>query len=76
MSIAEEELELLSLLLEEEGIKSETDRFLIKKQGLTEAPASFQQQRLWFLHELEPTSSAYNICTLLRLDGLLQVQAL
>lgn len=77
MSIAEEEeLELLSLLLEEEGIKSETDLSLIKKQGLTEAPASFQQQRLWFLHELEPTSSAYNICTLLRLDGLLQVQAL
>ena len=76
MSIAEEELELLSLLLEEEGIKSETDPPLIKKQGLTEAPASFQQQRLWFLHELEPTSSAYNICTLLRLDGLLQVQAL
>jgi len=70
------DLELLELLLEEEGIKIEADQFSIPRRGLQEAPASFQQRRLWFLHELEPTSSAYNICSVFRLDGQLQVEAL
>ncbi|MEO1429649.1 MAG: condensation domain-containing protein, partial [Cyanobacteria bacterium J06633_8] len=77
MNISEtNEFELLELLLEEEGIKIEKDEFLIPRHHLTQAPASFQQRRLWFLHELEPTSSAYNICSVFRLDGQLQVKAL
>ncbi|MHC5939086.1 amino acid adenylation domain-containing protein [Nostoc sp.] len=70
------DFELLEFLLEEEGINREEDKFLIKKRALTETPASFQQRRLWFLHELEPTSSAYNICSIFRLDGSLQIEAL
>ena len=70
------EFELLELLLQEEGIEIEKDEFLIPRHNLTQAPASFQQRRLWFLHELEPTSSAYNICSVFRLDGKLQVKAL
>ena len=70
------DFELLELLLEEEGIEIEKDEFLIPRHNLTQAPASFQQRRLWFLHELEPTSSAYNICSVFRLDGELQVKAL
>jgi natural product biosynthesis luciferase-like monooxygenase protein len=34
-------------------------------------PASFAQQRLWFLQQLAPASSAYNIVTALRLRGCL-----
>ncbi|MEC4812262.1 MAG: amino acid adenylation domain-containing protein [Scytonema sp. PMC 1069.18] len=70
------DFELLELLLEEEGIYREEDQFQIKHCGVTTAPASYQQRRLWFLYELEPTSSAYNICAVFRLDGLLEIEAL
>ena len=36
------------------------------------APASFAQQRLWFLQQLAPASAAYNDCTALRLRGVLR----
>jgi amino acid adenylation domain-containing protein len=39
-------------------------------------PASFAQQRLWLLHQLEPSSSAYSMTTTLRLKGRLNIAAL
>src|SRR5207253_10916824 len=39
-------------------------------------PLSFAQQRLWFIDQLEPNNSAYNITTALRLIGSLNVNAL
>jgi amino acid adenylation domain-containing protein len=39
-------------------------------------PLSFAQQRLWFLHELEPTSSFYNVPVAVRLRGRLRIDAL
>jgi hypothetical protein len=40
------------------------------------APASFAQQRLWFLHQLEPGSAAYNIPGAVRMEGRLDADAL
>ena len=38
-------------------------------------PLSFAQQRLWFLHQLDPQSSAYNMPAALRLSGHLDILA-
>src|SRR5687768_6555941 len=40
------------------------------------APVSFAQQRLWFLDQYHPNSSAYNIFRALRIRGPLSVEAL
>ena len=71
-----DDIDILKLLLNEEGIELENNDILISRRSLTQAPASFQQRRLWFLYELEPTSSAYNICAVFNLQGLLNVPAL
>jgi amino acid adenylation domain-containing protein len=42
--------------------------------GLT--PLSFAQQRLWFLDQLQPNTSTYNLSKALRLKGSLDVSAL
>src|SRR6185312_15685280 len=39
-------------------------------------PLSFSQQRLWFLHEFQPGSAAYNSGLAVRLRGSLEVPAL
>src|SRR6184192_187660 len=39
-------------------------------------PASFAQQRLWFLDQVEPQSAAYTLSACLRLSFALEVEAL
>lgn len=52
----------------EHAIKPRADR--------SEAPLSFAQQRLWFLHLLDPESSAYHLPVYYRLGGHLNIVAL
>ena len=39
-------------------------------------PLSFAQQRLWFLHQMDPSNAAYNMPLAFRLSGQLDVEAL
>ncbi|HEX6715815.1 MAG TPA: amino acid adenylation domain-containing protein, partial [Pyrinomonadaceae bacterium] len=60
-----------------EETKTETVLSPIEKAHRTgELSLSFAQERLWFLHRMEPESSAYNLFTGIRLYGPLNVAAL
>jgi amino acid adenylation domain-containing protein len=71
-----EELELLNRLLQDEGIFSERADNVIARRNSNPARISFEQRRLWFLHELVPHSAAYNISSSFHLDGPLNRRAL
>jgi len=59
--------------LEGRGLEAGPLTAVSREQGL---PLSFAQQRLWFLDQLEPNSSFYNIAVGRRLQGELQVAVL
>ncbi len=61
--------------LREKGLQ--LDRATIcKRENLDELPLSFAQQRLWFLHQLEPETTAYNIAIAWRFTGNLDIALL
>src|SRR6185369_4592101 len=64
-------------LLEKRLTGQEAEKQTItRRRARSYAPLSFAQQRLWFLHQLEPDSIAYNMPTALRLKGRLNTDAL
>lgn len=55
---------------------SKPERTIPPLTNLTDIPLSHAQERMWFLHQLDPSASAYNVCVLWHLRGNLDAQAL
>lgn len=67
---------LLQLRLRQKGATTGTEPAIELRADRHSARASFAQQRLWFLEQLEPGQAAYNVPRAMRLDGPLNIQAL
>src|SRR6185295_4015052 len=67
---------LLEKLLRKKGMETETRPAIPRRTGSGPAPLSFGQQRLWFLHQLEPAGTAYNLSEAVRLRGALDAPTL
>ena len=65
----------LAEIIEEEKLESNSiDIPIISREG--ELPLSFAQERLWFINQLEGNSTVYNIPTVTKLQGVLNITAL
>ncbi|HEX7239391.1 MAG TPA: non-ribosomal peptide synthase/polyketide synthase, partial [Longimicrobiaceae bacterium] len=58
------------------GTERPTAARIPRRAGDGPAPLSFAQQRLWFIHQLDPRGSTYNMPFALRLRGAPDVRAL
>ena len=67
---------LLDKVLRRQGVATGTRPAIPRRDGGGPAPLSFHQQRLWFLQQLEPAGTAYNLAEAVRLRGRLHPAAL
>ncbi|MGZ4031469.1 MAG: condensation domain-containing protein, partial [Tumebacillaceae bacterium] len=76
MSMSKEDLELMALLLEEEGFELEQEEQIPPRDPSVTPMLSYSQQRLWFVFQLEPENPAYNISSDVRITGEADVEIL
>ncbi|MBV9791761.1 MAG: hypothetical protein JOZ51_26460, partial [Chloroflexi bacterium] len=62
--------------LKQQGLSAPTVQVIGRRPAMEAIPLSFGQQRLWFLHQLDPASPAYNAPSAVRLSGPLNIDAL
>jgi amino acid adenylation domain-containing protein len=67
---------LFARLLAREGLAGGADTIRPRARDLDAIPLSFAQQRLWVTDRLTPGATAYNVAAVLRLHGVLSVDAL
>ena len=67
---------LVERLLKKEKLAPSRSIAVSRRGEAASYPLSFAQYRLWFLHQLEPQSVAYNLPVAIRLKGRLDVQSL
>jgi non-ribosomal peptide synthetase component F/SAM-dependent methyltransferase/acyl carrier protein len=73
-ALSADRVRLLSRLLDEKKIAPQAPPIPRRRDGLADIPLSFAQQRIWFVHRLQPASSLYNGAGTARLRGHLDVE--
>jgi len=74
--LSADQRELLNALLAEEGIELAQPQAVAPRAAMGDVPLSFAQQRLWFLHQLDPETAVYNLPIAARFEGQLNIAAL
>jgi amino acid adenylation domain-containing protein len=74
--IGEKKPEIFAFLKEAKTPSSSVESAIIPVSRDEDLPLSFAQQRLWFVHQISPDSTAYNMLEALRLDGSPNIVAL
>ncbi len=75
--LSPEKRALLMLKLQQQSDGIRVHRYTIpKRENQHEFPMSFAQERMWFLHQLNPDRPLYNIAGAIRLQGDLNIAAL
>ncbi len=59
-----------------DGTEQMTQSVISRREGRAPAPLSYAQERMWFLNQLEPDSSVYNVPRASRWSGTLDAAAL
>lgn len=67
---------LLEMRLQGKAQQQAGYQSIVRRSEETAAPPSFAQQRLWFLQQMAPDSTAYNMPAAYRLQGVLDLGAL
>ena len=75
-SLSPAKRDLLLQAMRKESAGSERAKIIPRREKRDEAPLSFAQQRLWFLSQLEPNTTAFNFPLAARLTGFLRVDVL
>ena len=75
-NLSPEKQRLLIAQLAQRGVSLPNQPTIPRKQANDTSPLSFTQQRLWFIHQLEPDSPAYNMPKAFSISGPLKIEIL
>jgi amino acid adenylation domain-containing protein len=74
--IATKKPDIIALLAGAKVSKNSLELVISPVSRTADLPLSFAQQRLWFVNQISPDSTAYNLLEALRLEGVLNLVAL
>jgi len=75
-TLSPEQRALFEQKLAERGLQSPQNASIPRRPATEHPPLSFAQQRLWFIQQLDPQNTAYNVASVLRLRGELHIPVL
>ena len=75
-SLSQDQRTLFALRLKNEKARQARPALIPELTERSLFPLSLAQERLWFLYQLQPDNTDYNICSVMRLKGIINRRAL